>query len=224
MGSAAMFGRQLQPLADPIRVFIVDDHPVVRAGLRALLSNEDDLIIVGEAEVVDDAAREIEQLAPQVVVLDIKLKDSDGIELCRRIKERSPGTAVIMLSAFWDDSLILRALQAGAAGYLLKDAERFDLQTNIRAVAQGQSILDPILLGAVVRQFRGKPSDKEPTLTSSEVTLVQLVAQGLTNREVGERLHLSYHTVKEHLSTVMAKLGAKNRAEVVLLATKRGLL
>ncbi|MDP2675621.1 MAG: response regulator transcription factor [Dehalococcoidia bacterium] len=209
----------------PIRVFIVDDHPVVREGLRSLLSSESDMTVVGEASSVSEALHGARETSPDVVVLDIKLKDGDGIDVCRKIKAASPTTGVIMLSAFWDDSLIREALQV-ADGYLLKHAERFDLQDSIRRVARGEHTLDSTLLGAVVSQFRGEQAGglDPPAVSDQEVRLLQLVAQGLTNREIAARMYLSPHTVKDYLSEVMGKLGAKNRAEAVLLATKRGLL
>ena len=137
----------------PIRVFIVDDHPVVRERLRSLLSSESDMTVVGEAGSVSEALHGTRETSPDVVVLDIKLKDGDGIDVCRKIKAASPTTGVIMLSAFWDDSLIREALQV-ADGYLLKHAERFDLQDSIRRVARGEHTLDSTLLGAVGSQFR----------------------------------------------------------------------
>ena len=209
-------------MTEPIRVLIVDDHPVVREGLRALLTVERDMVVVGEAGSAEDALTSVGQLAPDVVVLDIKLKDDDGIEVCREIKERRPETAVIMLSAFWDDFLTRRALQAGADGYLLKHAERFDLQKSIRAVARGEPVLDPALVGPVFGQLRQQRAlDKERALTRRDLALLRLVAQGLTNKEIAGHLHLSPHTVKEYLSVIMAKLGAKNRVHAVLLAKDR---
>lgn len=209
----------------PIRVFIVDDHPIVREGLRSLLSTEDDMTVVGEAGSAAEALRGANETSPDVVVLDIKLKDEDGIDVCRKIKAACPGTGVIMLSAFWDDSLIREALQV-ADGYLLKHAERFDLQDSIRKVARGEATLDSALLGAVVGQLREgrRGSPDAPLLSGQEIRLLQLVAQGLTNREIAATMYLSPHTVKDYLGKVMGTLGARNRTEAVLLATKRGLL
>jgi len=209
----------------PIRVFIVDDHPVVREGLRSLLSTEDDMTVVGEAGSAAEALRGASETSPDVVVLDIRLKDDDGIDVCRKIKAAYPGTGVIMLSAFWDDSLIREALQV-ADGYLLKHAELFDLQDSIRKVARGEATLDSALLGAVVGRFREERqgSSDAPPLSGQEVRLLQLVSQGLTNREIASQLFLSHHTVKDYLSDILGKLGARNRAEAVLMATKQGLL
>ncbi len=211
-------------MAEPIRVLLVDDHPVVREGLRALLRDESDLAVVGEADSCGAVLPEVRRARPDVIILDIKLADGDGIDVCRQIKEADASIKVILLSAFWDDALLLRALQAGADGYLLKQAERLDLQQSIRTAAQGESILDPALVGAMVARFRGGAAQQEQALTEREVKLLQLVAEGMTNREIAERLCLSPYTVKEYLSTLMTKLGAKKRAEAVNLAARRGLL
>ena len=210
---------------DSIRVLIVDDHPVVREGLRSLLDGDPDIEVVGEAGSTGDARTGVRRLSPNVVVLDIKLGDGDGIDVCREIKNDFPATGVIMLSAFWDDSSVRRALDAGADGYLLKHAERLDLRNSILTVSRGEPVFDPMIAGAIGRRSKGGGGPpEEPPLSEQEIGILSLVAQGLTNKKIGEQLYLSPHTVKDYLGAIMLKLGAKNRAEAVILATKRGLI
>ncbi len=213
-------------MSDPARVFIIDDHPVVRAGLKELLKQTRDVSIVGDAE---DGAPEtmarIGELAVDVAIVDIKLKRGNGIDACREIKRIRPDTAVILLSAFWDDSLVRQALDARADGYLLKDAEHFDLAKSISAVSHGQSFFDPAISGAIVRQARGEDdASSQFKLSTEDVQILRLVANGLTNKAIGDALYLSHHTVRDKLSTMMAVLGAKNRTEAVQIATRQSII
>ena len=213
-------------MSDPARVFIIDDHPVVRAGLKELLKQTRDVSIVGDAE---DGAPEtmarIGELAVDVAIVDIKLKRGNGIDACREIKRIRPDTAVILLSAFWDDSLVRQALDARADGYLLKDAEHFDLAKSIAAVSHGQSFFDPAISGAIVRQARGEDdASSQFKLSTEDVQILRLVANGLTNKAIGDALYLSHHTVRDKLSTMMAVLGAKNRTEAVQIATHQSII
>jgi len=213
---------------ETIRVVIVDDHAVVRAGVRSLLGRERDIDIVGEAGNAAQAMSCLSQHAADVVVLDIRLGDASGIDVCRRIKETHPGAAVILLSAYWDDMLVREALQAGANGYVVKDAERLDLTQGIRAVRQHETFFDPPISSAVMRGSRHSAAagaaESPPRLSRQDICILELVGQGFTNKQIGERLHLSHHTVREHVSGVMSKLAARNRAEAAQIATRRGLI
>jgi DNA-binding NarL/FixJ family response regulator len=206
------------------RVFIIDDHPVVRAGLRELLKQSQEICIVGDAE--DGGAETLARLresTPDVAIVDIKLKQASGVDVCREIKRTQPGVAVILLSAFWDDALVRQALDAGADGYLLKDAEHFDLAKGVATVARGEPFFDRAIAAAVVRQARGL-GESERQLTQDDTHILQLVAGGLTNKAIGASLFLSHHTVRDRLSAIMASLGARNRTEAVQIASKRGLI
>ena len=208
------------------RVFIIDDHPIVRAGLRELLKQTRDVCIVGDAE--DGGSETLAQiagLAVDVAIVDIKLKRGNGIEACREIKRAHPGTGVILLSAFWDDALVREALDARADGYLLKDAEHFELAKSIAGVARGQSFFDPAISGAIARQARGEADTAtQAALSGHDVQILKLVASGMTNKAIGATLFLSQHTVRDKLSVIMSMLGAKNRAEAVQIATRQGVI
>jgi len=208
------------------RVFIIDDHPVVRAGLKELLKQTREVSIVGDAE--DGGAETLAVLAglaADVAIVDIKLKRGSGIDVCREIKRTQPGVAVILLSAFWDDALVRDALDARADGYLLKDAEHFELARSIASVARGQSFFDPAISGAIVRQARGDDGrSSQFRLSAEDVEILRLVANGMTNKAIGTSLFLSQHTVRDKLSAVMSSLGAKNRAEATQIATRHGII
>jgi two-component system response regulator DevR len=210
----------------PVRVFIVDDHPVVRAGLKELLKGSREIAIVGDAEDGESATIEqLESLRPDVVIVDIKLKRGNGIDVCRAIKSRFAGTGVIMLSAFWDDQLVRQALDARADGYLLKDAEHFDLKRSVLSVARGESFFDTAVSGAIARRARGDDSSSaELGLSAEDIAILRLVANGLTNKAIGAALYISHHTVRDRVSAIMAALGAKNRAEAAQIATRRSLI
>ena len=207
----------------PVRVVIVDDHRIVRQGLRSILDPDPRFEVVGEAANGADALRLVTQLRPDVSLLDLKLPDMGGVELCQRIVQACPETAVLILSAFIDRNLVNASLQAGARGYLLKDAENLHLREQLLAVVEGHAALDPRaadVLTEYVRQQEQPPR----MLTLREVEILRLIAHGLTNKEIGSQLHLSENTVKGYVKDILAKLNVHNRIEAVLLAKERGLI
>jgi two-component system response regulator DevR len=210
-------------VSEPIRLLIADDHEVVRQGLRAILEQESGLIVVGEAADGESALEQVSRLHPDVLLLDIQMPGLDGVAVCQRLAEEHPEVAVIILTAFPDDKLVDSCLRAGARGYLLKDVRGFDLPRMVRAVARGEAVLDPRVTDGVLARLRGEEFPEEP-LTDRQVEILRLVAEGLSNREIGERLYLSEHTIKDYVAEVIAKLQVKNRVEAVALAIRRGLI
>lgn len=207
------------------RVFIVDDHPVVRAGLKELVRSAREISIIGEAGDGEEATlATIERLQPDVVILDIRLRRGDGIDLCRNVKARVPRAGVILLSAFWDESLVRQALDARADGYLLKDAEHLDLKKSILSVARGESFFDTAISAAIAREARGEPQTSGARFSEQDVRILRCVSEGHTNKTIGEQMFLSPHTVRDRLSDIMAKLGARNRAQAAQMAMRSGLL
>jgi two-component system, NarL family, response regulator DevR len=210
------------------RVLIVDDHAIVRRGLRSMLELEQDIAVVGEAGGPAEALRTVERTRPEVVLLDLKLSpdaDSEGLAVCSRILERRPGTGVVVLSTFLDERLVAEALQRGAQAYVLKDVDLGELVGIIRAVARGESGFDG-RTAAVVRALAAGTSAGEDraALTGREREVVSLIAEGLTNREIGEAIFVSESTVKFHIRNVMRKLDVHHRAEVAYAASRLGLL
>ena len=207
-----------------IRVVIVDDHLVVREGMKALLSDTAAIGVVGEGWSVESALAAVRSQRPEVLITDIKLGDGSGVDVCRRAKAWLPGLRVIVLSAFWSDSLVREAFDAEADGYLLKSTESFDLAEAVLAVARGEPVVAPALAAALFRSNSAARSGgaRTPKLTARERELLELVALGLTNQEIAVRMFLSPHTVKDYLSSVLAKFGAANRTELTLLATRSG--
>ena len=201
----------------PIRVMLVDDHEVVRQGLRALLQAEDDIVIGGEASGVRESIEVAESSRPDVVVMDVRLIDGSGIEACREIRAARPETQVIMLTSFADDEALFASIMAGAAGYVLKQVRGDDLVRSIRTVAKGESLLDPAVTGKVLDRLRkGKHLMKDERLarlSPQEERILELVANGKTNREIGEELHLAEKTVKNYVSSILSKLEVARRAE-----------
>jgi DNA-binding NarL/FixJ family response regulator len=208
----------------PARILIVDDHRIVRQGLRSILDPEPAYQVVGEAVDGESAVRMAGQLLPELVLLDVKLPDMDGVAVCRRILEVSPQTAVVILTAFIDPALVNSCLQAGARGYLLKNAENLNLTEHLDAVLQGYAALDPRAAGIVTDFIRHQPGPGDPNLRLRDIEILRLVAQGLTNREISARLYLSENTIKGYLKEIMARLGAHTRIEAVMLAKELGLL
>ncbi|HLI08865.1 MAG TPA: response regulator transcription factor [Ktedonobacteraceae bacterium] len=211
-----------------IRLLIVDDHEMVREGLKAMLVSEPDFSIVGDAANAEQALALIAQLRPDVALVDIRLPGTSGIDVCRIVTADYPETAVIILTTYTDDSLIAQAIQAGARGFILKDIERFDLKRSIRAVARGEAAIDPKAAVAVLAQLRKAPQSNGEVapeqLSSQQLVILRLVAQGLSSREIATQLYLSENTVKGYVQEILHRLGVKNRTEAVMVAVKQGWL
>ena len=208
--------------AAPIRVFLLDDHEVVRRGLRELLENEGDIVVVGESGLAQEAARRIPALRPDVAILDGRLPDGSGIDVCREIRSREPSTKALILTSYDDDDAVFAAIMAGAAGYVLKQVRGNDLIDTVRRVAAGQSMLDPQVTAQVLERVRnGPPVDRElEQLTAQEQRILGLIGQGLTNRQIAEEMSLAEKTVKNYVSAMLAKLGLSSRTQAALFAAK----
>jgi two-component system response regulator DevR len=211
--------------APRVRILVVDDHTIVRQGLRSILDLEPDFTVVGEAADAERAVAETARLSPDVVLLDLKLSDrapAEGLDVCAELRERHPGVSVVVLTTFLDERLLVGALRRGASGYALKDVDAVELARIIRSVHGGQSAFDPRSAKLVVRSLTGETGP--PALTDRELEVVRLVAQGATNLRVARELFVSESTVKYHLRTAMRKLGASDRTELVYRASARCLL
>jgi DNA-binding NarL/FixJ family response regulator len=206
----------------PIRVLIVDDHAIVREGLRTLLSEEDELDVVGEATNGADAVGIIASHRPDVVLMDLMMPIMDGVEATRRVRQQTPTSHVIVLTSFRDDQLVQDAIRAGATGYLLKDVLKADLLSAIRRAARGEPVLHPEAQAALMRQASAPPSPLQG-LTEREVDVLRLIAQGQSNREIADTLYLTEGTVKGYVSTILSKLNVQDRTQAALLAVKHGL-
>ena len=221
-------GRRRPPAKGRIRILIVDDHTVVRHGLRQVLEREPDMDIIGEAGTGLDAVRMAEGERPDVVLLDAKLGDDDGADVCRRVLAVSPATAVVVLTAYSQDGIILGALAAGAKGYLIKDVELDEIKRTVRAVYAGHSVLDPKVASRVIANVRtanGKAvSPGAAVLSERDLVIVRCVAAGLTNKAIAARVHLSPHTIKDRLEKIAAGFGVRSRTEIVAESIRAGLL
>lgn len=201
-----------------IRIFLVDDHEVVRRGVRDLLASEPDMEVVGEAGTAADALARIPAVRPDVAVLDIRLPDRSGVEVCREIRARDESIRCMMLTSFADDEALFDAIIAGASGYVLKDIRGGELLAAVRDVAAGRSLLDPVATARVLERLRGqaavKPADDRlASLTEQERRILLLIGEGLTNRAIGERLHLAEKTIKNYVSSLLSKLGMERRSQ-----------
>ena len=208
-----------------IRVLLCDDHELVRKGVRALLESDLTVEVVGEASSADQAVGVAAEVEPDVVVMDVRMPGRSGVEACRDIRAARPETKVLMLTSFTDDEALFTAIMAGASGYLLKNIGGNDFVSDIHRVARGESLLDPAVTERVLARLRGDlgPHAGEPggDLTTQERRVLNLMAEGLTNRQIGERIHLAEKTVKNYVSNVLMKLGLARRAEVAAYMAAR---
>ena len=209
---------------DTIRVFLLDDHEVVRRGIRGLLESEPGIEIVGESGLAAEAARRIPALRPHVAVLDARLPDGSGIDVCREIRSRDPEIKALILTSYDDDDALFSAIMAGAAGYVLKQVRGNDLVDMVRRVAAGQSTLDPSITAQVLERLRhGPPVVKElEALTEQELKILDLIGEGLTNRQIAQELYLAEKTVKNYVSSLLSKLGMSSRTQAAIFAVKHG--
>ena len=213
-------------MTTPIRILLVDDHEVVRLGLRTVLEVEADLEVVGDADTAARGVVAAGRLRPDLVLLDVVLPDRSGIEACREIRASYPEMRVLMLTSFGDETAVLSAMLAGASGYLLKNAPRAELLAAIRAVAGGATLLDPAVAKVVQQRLAGLSSGqaahREP-LSEREREVIALIARGLTNREIAESLVISEKTARNHVSNILDKLGLTRRSEAAAYAVRHGI-
>jgi two-component system response regulator DevR len=210
-------------VTDVIRVYLLDDHAVVRRGLRAVLELEGDIEVVGEAGTVADGVREILDLVPDVAILDGRLPDGHGIEVCRQVRSADPRIKALILTSYDDDEALFSAILAGAGGYVLKQVDESALVSGIRAIVQGHSLIEPDVAVRVIERMRTTTPAAEgiDSLTDTESDILDLITDGLTNRQIGERLYLAEKTVKNHVTSLLAKLGVQRRTQAAVLASER---
>ena len=208
--------------AKPIRVFLLDDHEVIRRGIKDLLEDEDDIVVVGESATAAEATARIPAMRPDVAVLDARLPDGSGIEVCRSVRAVDPTINALILTSYDDDEELYAAIMAGAAGYVLKEIRSSDLVTAVRHVAAGKSLIDPAMTATVLERIRNGPGtpDELASLTERERVLLGHIAEGLTNRQIAEEMFLAEKTVKNYVSSILAKLGLERRTQAAVLASK----
>jgi two-component system, NarL family, response regulator DevR len=205
-----------------IRVFLLDDHEIVRRGLKELLEHDGDIEVVGESGSAAEATRRIPALRPDVAVLDARLPDGSGIDVCRDVRSREPNTAALILTSYDDDEALFAAIMAGAAGYVLKQIRGTDLVDAVRRVAAGQSLLDPAVTQQVLDRLRRGPEENHALapLTDQERRILELIGEGMTNRQIAEAMFLAEKTVKNYVSSLLAKLGLERRTQAAVFAAK----
>jgi two-component system, NarL family, response regulator DevR len=208
--------------AETLRVLVVDDHEIVRKGLVMLMSRQADLLVVGEAGTGAEALEKTHELAPDVVVLDIRLPDASGIEVCRDIRAHSSNIRVLMLTSYSDEEAVMGSIMAGASGYLLKEIHSQEIIEAIRRVGAGQSLLDPAVTASVLERVRrGRQDDVWTQLTEQEQRILELIAQGKTNREISLEVNLSDKTVKNYVSNILSKLEVSRRSQAAAYLAER---
>jgi two-component system response regulator DevR len=205
-----------------LKVFLLDDHEVVRAGIRGLLEADGGIEVVGEAGTAEEAIQRVPALRPDVAVLDVRLPDGDGVEVCRELRSRMPELRCLMLTSFADDDALFAAIMGGASGYVLKQIRGTDLVSAIVRVGQGESLIDPILTKRVLDRLRSGPEQDErlARLSEQERKILDLLAEGLTNRQIAGRLFLAEKTVKNYVSNLLTKLGMSRRTEAAAFAAR----
>jgi DNA-binding NarL/FixJ family response regulator len=207
-----------------VRVFLLDDHEVVRRGVHELLSVEGDIEVVGEAGTAADALTRIPATRPDVAVLDVRLPDGSGVEVCREIRSRDESVKCLMLTSYADDEALFEAIMAGASGYVLKAIRGSELLDAVRGVAAGRSLLDPVATARVLERLRNGGTgrnDELARLTGQERKILDLIGEGLTNRQIGERLHLAEKTIKNYVSSLLSKLGMERRSQAAAYVARR---
>ncbi len=205
-----------------LKVFLLDDHEVVRAGIRGLLETTGGMEVVGEAGTADEALRRVPALKPDVAVLDVRLPDGDGVEVCRELRSRMPELHCLILTSYADDDALFAAIMGGASGYVLKQIRGTDLVSAIERVGRGESLIDPSLTNRVLERLRSGPEQDErlTRLSDQERRILDLLAEGLTNRQIAERLFLAEKTVKNYVSNLLTKLGMSRRTEAAAFAAR----
>jgi DNA-binding NarL/FixJ family response regulator len=208
-----------------ITVFLLDDHELVRRGVKEMLEAEPDIVVIGEGSTAAEALARVPALRPQVAVLDVRLPDGDGVSVCRDLRSKLPDLACLMLTSFADDDALYDAILAGAAGYVLKQIKGSDLVNAVRTIAGGGSLLDAKTTARIMQRLRDEAADREKAdpfaaLTNQERRILDLIGEGLTNRQIGERMFLAEKTVKNYVSSLLAKLGLERRTQVAILATE----
>lgn len=207
-----------------IRIAIIDDHEMVRAGLRSILETEPDFEIVGDLGSAEHLEAALDRWKPNIVLLDARLPGTSGAEATRQLRTSHPEVKVLIVSTYSDDALVNDCIQAGADGYVIKSIERFELKQSVRTVAAGEAVLSPSVAGPILQRMRDGDAGQRPELSSSQLRILRLISDGLSNREISGQVHLSENTVKTHIQEIFRSLGARNRVDAVMQAHRRGLL